>query len=48
MTEPHCFHLLVADSALTEHHRYRVYPAWRGALLGASELPSSEREPGCV
>lgn len=44
MSEPHCLHLLVADSAVTDHHRYRVHPALCGAVL-TSELPSCE--PGC-
>ncbi|MGH3764045.1 MAG: hypothetical protein ACRDTX_02640 [Pseudonocardiaceae bacterium] len=43
----HCFHLLVADSGLTECHRYRIYLALCGAELATSELPSSLCSPEC-
>lgn len=47
MSGPHCFHLLVADDAVTEFHQYRTYVALCGELLGASELPSGSCSEDC-
>lgn len=48
MSEPHCLHLLAAErELLTECHRSLPYLAVCGEQLPASELPSSDCEPGC-